>query len=199
MARTLAAVGLVVAVGVGTLLHATSGLRSITRETTRRIAVRENPRGVPPARLQLQDGRETSLRALEGRVVVATFMYTSCRTLCPVVGARMNTIRMALGRAVDEGRVHFLSVSFDPAVDTPDKLAGFARNLHASVDTWWVARPRPDPAALLSAFGVTVIPAGPGMYVHNAAYYLIDRDQRLVGIFDENEPEAVLAAVKAML
>jgi len=199
MLRTVAAASLVLIAGLWALYGTTLGLRAFTAETARRVAVREQPRPVPDMRLQLQDGRDVRFSDLRGRLVVATFMYTSCHSICPVVGARMAEIRSDMRPAVDRGELQFLSLSFDPTVDTPERLAGYAENFAASTEHWWVARPRDSFKSLLRLFGVTVIPAGNGMYVHNAAFYLIDRDQRLVDILDEDRPDAVRQALEPQL
>jgi protein SCO1 len=60
-----------------------------------------------------QDGKPASLREYRGRVVVLTFMYSTCRDTCPVTAT---TIRGALD---DLGHdVPALAVSVDPANDT---------------------------------------------------------------------------------
>jgi len=195
MARTLATASLVLVVGLWVLFETTLELRALTQETARRVAIRDQPRPVPAFSVQLQDGRTASLDELRGRLVVATFMYTSCHDVCPVVGARMGEIRSDLRAAVSSGDIQFVSLSFDPEVDEPERLRGYADNFRAAIDHWWVARPVDDLEAMLRFFGVTVIPAGNGMYVHNAAYYLIDRDMQLVDILDEDRPEAVRTAL----
>ena len=70
--------------------------------------------------LRDQDGREVSLRALRGQVVVLTFLYTHCQDTCPVTAT---TIRGALD---DLGHdVPALAVSVDPAGDTPASARRF--------------------------------------------------------------------------
>jgi len=198
MLRTFLATGAVLVAGLWVLYDTTHGLRAFTQETARRVAIRDGPRRVPDIRLQLQDGTPASLAELQGQLVVATFMYTSCGSVCPLVGARMAEMRTQLQQGVSRDQVHFLSISFDPETDTPERLAGFAQRFRASRTSWWVARTQGELESVLRFFGVTVIPAGNGMYVHNAAFYLIDREQRLVDIIDENRPETVMAMLEDM-
>lgn len=199
MSRTLIAAGLVLGAGLWVLYTSTLGLRAFTQETTRRVSVHEQPRPVPELRFRLQDGSDARVHDLAGRWVVVTFINTTCPSLCPLVMERMRQIRTALNPAVELGRVHFLSISFDPTNDTPRRLAAYAANFGADIDDWWVARPGDDLDAMLRFFGVTVIPVGSGMFEHNTAFYLIDREQRLVEIFDAEDPVAVTAAVRRRL
>jgi protein SCO1 len=70
--------------------------------------------------LRDQDGQRASLRQYRGRVVVLTFMYSTCQDTCPVTAV---TIRGALN---DVGHdVPTLAVSVDPAHDTPDSAERF--------------------------------------------------------------------------
>src|SRR4051794_1964689 len=63
--------------------------------------------------LRNQDGRLTSLRSAHGKVVVLTFLYTSCQDLCPAQAAE---IADAVER-VGDGVVVY-GVSVDPVGDT---------------------------------------------------------------------------------
>jgi protein SCO1/2 len=77
---------------------------------------------VPPKdfRLADQDGREVSLRSLRGRVVVLTFMYSTCRDTCPVTAQQIRGALDDLGHDVPA-----LAVSVDPANDTRDAAQAF--------------------------------------------------------------------------
>jgi protein SCO1/2 len=77
---------------------------------------------IPPKDFTLRDerGQRVSLRQYRGRVVVLTFLYSTCRDTCPLTAT---TIRGALD---DLGHdVPALAVSVDPKDDTPDHVEGF--------------------------------------------------------------------------
>jgi protein SCO1 len=83
----------------------------------------------PPTRahdfsLRDQDGRLVSLRALRGRVVVLSPMYTHCRDSCPLVAQQ---IRDALGDLPSDQRdeVTALALSVDPAHDSAQSARSF--------------------------------------------------------------------------
>lgn len=65
--------------------------------------------------------------ALAGRPAVVTAVYTHCPDVCLMTMANVARVRAALGS--DTARVAFLTVSFDPARDTPHVLRAYA-------DTW---------------------------------------------------------------
>lgn len=73
------------------------------------------PPGMPTAgfRLRDQDGALVDARALRGRPVVLTFLYTSCRETCPLAAQQIRGALDLLGRDVP-----VVAVSVDPANDT---------------------------------------------------------------------------------
>jgi protein SCO1/2 len=77
---------------------------------------------IPPMDFRLRDenGEPVSLRAYRGRVVVLTFLYTTCRDTCPLTATQ---IRGALDDL--EREVPALAVSVDPANDTPERARRF--------------------------------------------------------------------------
>ena len=197
--RTLASALTVTLMGVAVLFWATDGFRALTAEAARRIAVSEQPRELPHMPLQLQSGTESRLEALSGKLVVATFIYTRCTTMCPMLGVRMKHIRDDLpDRAVGSG-IHFLSLSFDPKHDGPQQLTDYGQRYGADPDHWWIARPRAGLERILETFGVVVLPQDNGEFVHNGAFYLINREGRLAGIYPADAPDRVVEAVEARL
>jgi protein SCO1 len=77
---------------------------------------------IPPRdfRLRDEDGDAVSLRAYRGRVVVLTFMYTTCKDTCPLTATQ---IRGALDDLKQPPPA--LAVSVDPVNDTPERAREF--------------------------------------------------------------------------
>jgi len=81
------------------------------------------PRGVPPRDFALrdQDGRPASLAGYRGKVVVLTFLYSTCKDTCPILADQIRGALDDLGRAAPPA----LAVSVDPAGDTPERARAF--------------------------------------------------------------------------
>jgi protein SCO1/2 len=77
-------------------------------------------RGAELTGLRDEDGRAVSLRALRGRPVVVTFLYTRCEDSCPVIA---DQVRSALDE-LDED-VPAIAVSVDPEGDTRARAKRF--------------------------------------------------------------------------
>jgi protein SCO1/2 len=80
------------------------------------------PAGIPPAefRLRDQDGRVATLREYRGRVVVVTFLYTTCEDTCPLTAQQIRGALDDLGHDVP-----VLAVAVDPPRDTPARARTF--------------------------------------------------------------------------
>lgn len=89
--------------------------------------VSQRARFVPPAvpayafRLRDQDGRWTTLQQARGKVLILTFLYSTCRDLCP---AQAKDIVQAV-QAVGGKGVEVYGVSVDPVGDTPARARAF--------------------------------------------------------------------------
>ncbi len=192
---------LVCMLGVGALYAQTDGFTVVTTEAARRDSVARHPSVLPDAALDFASGRRDGLlhdlRA-DGRVTIVNFIYTRCVSLCLVMGSEFQQMQAAIVQHGLQRRVRLLSISFDPA-DTPDELAVYARGQHADPRVWQFARAADSPgrSALLAAFGIIVVPAPLGQYVHNAAYHIVAPDGRLTRIVDYNEPQSVLPLARA--
>jgi protein SCO1/2 len=67
---------------------------------------------------------------LKGKVVVVSSFFTSCVNSCPIVNALLAALQDELGAQFGT-KVHFLTITADPVLDTPEILAGYARRLSA--------------------------------------------------------------------
>lgn len=67
---------------------------------------------------------------VRGKMVVISFMFTTCEGICPRVAANIARVRKTPGAS----GVHFYSITLDPTHDTPAVLAKYAAHLGAGPD-----------------------------------------------------------------
>src|SRR5215469_7707434 len=74
-----------------------------------------------------QNGRTLNFYddVIKGKIVVVSFIYTSCQDLCPLTTARMAQLADKLEGAVGRD-LFFISMSVDPENDTPERMKAFA-------------------------------------------------------------------------
>jgi protein SCO1/2 len=87
---------------------------------------------LPNNRVVDQDNRSLSFYddSLKGKITILSFIYTTCRDICPVVTARLSQLEEKLGSVVGRD-VFFVSISIDPENDTPEKMKEYAKAFSA--------------------------------------------------------------------
>ena len=134
-----------------------------------------------------QQGKERRLSSLKGRAVAVTFIYTRCPipTFCPFLDRQFASLQRTIKERGLAKRAHLLSVSFDPAHDTPAVLAAHAKKLNADPSLWTFATGDRDLIdRFASRFGLTLVrETNPADIAHNLRTAVIDHDGRLAKVF----------------
>lgn len=193
---------LIVILATAAFADATRNFRALTTEEVRGLDLKESPKPLPDIMLIDSAGKTLSLSQigstnLDGReIVLVTFIYTRCRTICRAGAIDQLHLEKLIKDNGWSKHIKLLSLSFDPERDTPTVLSRYADMLKADQDIWRFATvaDRSDLATLLKAFEITVLPDGLGGYVHNSAIFLVDQQGRLAGAYAIDEPAAALAA-----
>ena len=146
-----------------------------------------SPPGIPVRDFALsdQDGRRVALRDLRGRVVVLTFLYTTCRDTCPIAAEQIENAMDRLGHDVP-----VLAVSVDPVHDTPTLARRFVVARHLIGRMHFLLGTRARLARIWKAYGIR--PQGKG-FEHSAYVLLLDRSgrQRVSWPVDKLTPEGL--------
>lgn len=90
------------------------------------------------ARFELvdQENRRFTERDLDGKIHVASFLFTSCPGVCPTLVTRLKPVQAAI-RGLED--VVMVSYSVTPLTDTPAVLAEFGRLRGIDPGTWRLA------------------------------------------------------------
>jgi protein SCO1 len=103
----------------------------------------------PDFELRNQEGEQVSMRALRGRPVVVTFLYTHCEDSCPI---QAQTVRGALDQLGHD--VPALAIAVDPPNDTPQSARKFLAEQRVSGRIDFVLGSRADLRPVWRGFGV---------------------------------------------
>jgi len=158
---------------------------------------------VPELAVVDQDGRSRTLSSWKGQVVALTFVYTRCPypTFCPLMDRNFAAVQQALQNdPAVRGRVHLLSISFDPEYDTPGILKTHAARRGADPSVWsYVTTARDDVDRFAASFGMSIVrgPA-PADFTHTLRTAVIDREGRLASLHSGNEwtPDDLLRDIR---
>ena len=164
---------------------------------------------VPPKDFTLLDerGRPGSLAALRGKVIVLTFLYTTCQDTCPTTASQ---IRLALDDLQDDGAepVPALAVSVDPVNDTAPRARRFLGEQSLTGRMRFLLGERAQLAPVWRDYGVQPQRAGKPAtgadardFEHSAYVLLIDRDgrQRIGFPLSELTPESLAHDIRRLL
>jgi cytochrome oxidase Cu insertion factor (SCO1/SenC/PrrC family) len=78
----------------------------------------------------------TSLKTLQGKVVVVSDMMTLCQETCPLDTADVVAAARAAERAGLGSKIEFLSVTIDPSRDTTTQLAAYRKQFSPAPADW---------------------------------------------------------------
>jgi protein SCO1/2 len=201
MLRTLLASAAVALAGGIALAAATDGFQAFTTEAARRVAVQRHPDFIPDAVLETNTGARVALSDLRGKWLLVDFIYTRCPTYCTALGSDFAQLQQRLAAPLAQRNVALVSISFDPAHDSPARLAAYLARSGDHGSGWIAARPV-DAAGLerlMRGFGVIAIADGAGGYVHNVAVHVVDPQGRLVEILDSGDPQRIEVALSRRL
>jgi protein SCO1/2 len=123
-----------------------------------------------------------------GHVTVITFIFTRCPVpeFCPLMVKRFQQLQRELAADASLGPVRLLSITLDPAFDTPPVLAGYAAAMKADTTRWQFVTGSPgDISRLTSAFSIHVERNGI-LVDHTLATAVIDRDGRIAELWRGN-------------
>lgn len=145
----------------------------------------------PDFTLENLDGNPVPYSGIPGRVHLIEFMFTSCPDICPATTYNMVQIQNELKRQSIFGgdNVNFVTITFDPAKDTPEVLRGYADKLGMDLSQWTVLRgEEAATAALAKKFGIAVTKMPDGTFVHTTtSLLLLDGQMRVRKIYKMGE------------
>jgi protein SCO1/2 len=130
---------------------------------------------VPEFTLVDQNGKSFRFSNTRGKIVLATFIFTTCPDVCPLLTAKFAAIQRTLREKKMDDYL-LLSITTDPARDTPAVLKSYGEQFKADFNHWlFLTGSEKDSAEVWQGFGVAVRKTADGQIQHTALTTLIDR------------------------
>lgn len=152
------------------------------------------PHHVASFRLLTQTGSPLSNIALRGHPYVASFIYTQCAAICPLVVGQLSRVQDAV--AGSDARI--VSFSVTPDTDTPAALATFGRERNIDPRTWSLLTGSKRTIYTLARTSYFADDSRVGSslddetaFLHTEKLLLVDGDGRLRGVYNGTQPHAV--------
>lgn len=140
-------------------------------------------------------GGRVSKASLAGRPWVVNFIFTSCKSVCPLLTAKM----VQLQRKLPDAKAEFVSISVDPDNDDPMKLGAYAQAWAPQEQRWsLLATTHTELDRVLDGFKVTAerTDAGIDPIVHTSVFILVDAKGDVRGVYDSEHREEFQALVR---
>ena len=111
---------------------------------------------IPDVGLLDQEGRKVRFHSdlVKGRTVAIQFIFTTCTTICPPLGATFRRVQQELGARAGRD-VHLISISVDPVTDTPERLKAWGAKFKAGPGWTFVTGEKARVDELLRALGAS--------------------------------------------
>lgn len=152
-----------------------------------------------------QNGAPTSLSAYRGHRVALTFIYTRCPLpeFCPLMDRHFAAVQKTLASTPALADVRLITMTLDPAFDTPAILAPYAARRGADPTIWSFLTGDPTEVDTFgSQLGIYVErnPQSAIDITHNLRTVVIDPDGRLVKVHNGNSwtPSELVADLSAV-
>jgi protein SCO1 len=150
------------------------GLLTIDKATQSRINNLPTINQIPSFELTNFDGNLFSEKNLEGKITVASFIFTQCEGACPIMSSNMALLQNRFSSSSD---LQFISITTDPDYDSKDVLKQFS-NKYSTNDNWFFLRGQIEDVVKLSEDGfflsASLLPIG-----HSTRLVLIDKDKNI--------------------
>lgn len=144
-----------------------------------------------------QDSVVITNETFSGKIYVADFFFTSCRTICPKMKTQLLRVYDSIQALPD---VAILSHTIDPEHDTVALLHDFADRLGVTSDKWHFVTGDQDKIydiAQTSYFATAMVDkTEPDGFIHSGAFLLIDKQRRIRGKYDGTVEEDVNRLIK---
>lgn len=140
-------------------------------------------------KFQERSGKEISLNQLQGKVWLASFVFTRCTGPCPQVCATLARLQEQLK---NQPHVQIVTFTVDPDRDNPKELDQYASNFQADPNRWWFLTGKEEELHKLirESFKLAVGRnpaelAKPGMeFIHSPRIVLVDKKGVIRGYYE---------------
>ncbi|HYV39151.1 MAG TPA: SCO family protein [Gemmataceae bacterium] len=157
-------------------------------------------RKAPDFNLVNQDGKRVKLSDLNGKVLLVSFVFTTCNGSCPATTHRMASTQERVKEKT--AGIEFVTITLDPKRDTPEALKNYAKLFGLETDHWqFLTGSESDVNKTIADWGMWVKPLENGQLDHPSRIFLVDRKQRIREIYNVDllRPADVLEDIVELL
>jgi protein SCO1 len=140
----------------------------------------------PDFSLTDHNDKPLAMKDLKGKVLLVSFIFTTCSGSCPATTHRMAKVQEALDkRGLLKKGVRLVSITLDPKRDTPEVLRGYMRLYDVDGKNWsFLTGPPADVNKVVAAWSMWAKPAASGQLDHPSRIFLVDAKGQIREIYN---------------
>lgn len=136
-----------------------------------------------------QHNKPISDKIIDGKVVVAEYFFTTCKSICPIMNRQMQRVQDQFN---GEDRFEILSFTVDPEKDTPQAMLAYAKSHSYTPGQWhFITGPKEDLYKLARTSFFVLKPAeaqnlgdAGSDFIHTNNFVLVDQNRQIRGYYD---------------
>lgn len=155
---------------------------------------------------QNQDNKTITQKDIKGKIVVAEYFFTTCKSICPIMNEQMQRVQKAIK---GNSNVKILSFTVDPEVDTVEQLKRYANSHNAVSGQWHFLTGKKEDLYTLARKSFFVLKPAEAAnqgdvgsdFIHTNNFVLVDGKGRIRGYYDgtnEKEISTLIADIKRL-
>lgn len=139
-----------------------------------------------------QDGKSITSKDYEGKIYVADFFFTTCKSICPIMADNMVWLQEKIK---NNPKVLLLSHSVTPEIDSVSVLKAYATRKGAIPGKWNLVTGKKEEIYYIARKSYLAVKTGKPeeLYdmVHTENFVLVDDQKRVRGFYDGTKREEV--------
>lgn len=160
---------------------------------------------IRPFAFTSQEGKTITEKDVAGKVFVAEYFFTTCKTICPTMNGYMKMVNDALK---DEPDFRILSHTCDPERDSVAKMKHYADSIGADPKRWYFLTGRKDSLYNMARVSYTIddpknnLGSIKDQFLHTQFWALVDRNGDVRKIYDgikESEVKEMIEDARKLL
>ncbi len=136
-----------------------------------------------------QKGELTTHEDLDGKVYVAEYFFTTCKSICPIMNSQMQRVQKVYS---DEEDFKIVSFTVDPETDTVAQMNRYAERHGANPDQWFFLTGSKEELYGLARKSFFVLKPAEAEnlgdagsdFIHTNNFVLVDKKRRIRGYYD---------------
>jgi len=150
---------------------------------------------------QNQNNQTITEQNVKGKIYVAEYFFTTCKSICPIMNVQMQRIQKAI---IGNQNVKILSFTVDPETDTMEEMKRYATS-HKAINGQWhfLTGKKADLYNLARKSFFVLKPAeaqnlgdAGSDFIHTNNFVLVDGQGRIRGYYDGTSEKEVSTLIK---